>query len=82
MTVAVRCEGKGKVLVKVKPAGVEFSLECLLGEVTTTYHQFAVQSAEGKGVASVQAPSSVRWSMTIGRGEAAGTEAEDADPLA
>jgi hypothetical protein len=74
LVVAVRCEGRGEISVKVESVGVEFPLECLKGEVTTTYNQIGVQGVEKAGTVSVEAPSAVRWSMTIGRGEAAETE--------
>lgn len=71
LIVAVRCRGKGKINVTVNPAEVTFSLECLDGEVSTTYNQVGVTGVDGKGTVSVEAPSTVRWSLTIGRGEAA-----------
>ncbi|MET7616147.1 hypothetical protein [Streptomyces sp. NPDC005408] len=74
LIVAVRCQGKGTIKVTVKPVNVGFPLECVDGEVTTTYNQVGVKGVENKGTVSVQAPSAVRWSMTVGRGEAAAPE--------
>jgi hypothetical protein len=76
LIVAVRCQGKGKIEVSVKPVNVGFPLECVDGEASTTtntatsttYNEIDVAGVEKKGTVSVLAPSSVRWSMTIGRG--------------
>ncbi|MCZ4511461.1 hypothetical protein O3Q52_25385 [Streptomyces sp. ActVer] len=77
LIIAVRCQGEGEIEVSVKPVNVGFPLECVDGEASTatstststTYNQIGVAGAEKKGTVSVLAPSSVRWSMTIGRGE-------------
>ncbi|NGO45372.1 hypothetical protein [Streptomyces ureilyticus] len=45
--------------------------------MSTTYNQVGVAGVEGKGTVSVRASSTVRWSMTIGRGEAAAEEAPE-----
>jgi len=72
LIIAVRCQGKGEIEVSVKPVNVGFPLECVEGGATTTtstaYNQVDVAGVEKKGTVSVLAPSSVRWSMTIGRG--------------
>jgi hypothetical protein len=78
LIVAVRCQGTGEIKVSVKPVNVGFPLECVDGEASTTYNQVGVAGVEKKGIVSVLAPSSVRWSMTIGRGEPA--EAELPEP--
>ncbi|MFD4712981.1 hypothetical protein ACFWN5_25360 [Streptomyces sp. NPDC058430] len=70
LIVAVRCQGKGEIKVSLNPVKVGFPLKCVDGEVTTTYNQVGVTGVEKKGTVSVQAPSTVRWSLTIGRGEA------------
>lgn len=81
LIVAVSCEGAGNIKVILKSVDVEFPLECLKGEVTTTYNQVGVRGVERAGTISVQASSTVRWSMTIGRGEAAQSDAgESSDP--
>jgi len=69
LIVAVHCRGKGTMLVTVKSVDVSFPLECLAGEVSTTYNQVSVTGAERSGTVSVQAPTSVHWSMTVGRGQ-------------
>ncbi|MFF4549709.1 hypothetical protein [Streptomyces sp. NPDC001435] len=71
LIVAVRCQGAGKIKVAVRSVHVTFPLECLADQVSTTYNQVGVGGVDRSGVVSVEAPSSVRWSMTIGRGEPA-----------
>ncbi|MFF7358335.1 hypothetical protein ACFZA1_37770 [Streptomyces filipinensis] len=68
LIIAVRCQGQGTVKVAVRSVHVSFPLECLAGKVSTTYNQVAVGGADHSGVVSVEAPTGVRWSMTIGRG--------------
>ncbi|MFC8194417.1 hypothetical protein ACFUTV_03395 [Streptomyces sp. NPDC057298] len=67
LIVAVRCQGKGEIKVSVRPVKVGFPLECADGEASTIYNEVRVAGAEKKGTVSVHGPSSVRWSMTIGR---------------
>ncbi|MER8058941.1 MULTISPECIES: hypothetical protein [unclassified Streptomyces] len=74
LIVAVRCRGAGTVKVAVQSVHVSFPLECLADQVSTTYNQVGVSGADRGGVVSVEAPSSVHWSMTIGRGEPAQEE--------
>ncbi|MFJ9814743.1 hypothetical protein ACIRU3_05620 [Streptomyces sp. NPDC101151] len=74
LIVAVRCRGTGKIKVAVRSAHVSFPLECLDDQVSTTYNQVAVGGVDRSGVVSVEAPSSVRWSLTIGRGAPAQEE--------
>ncbi|MFF8970333.1 hypothetical protein [Streptomyces sp. NPDC014995] len=62
----------------MSPVHVSFPLECLTGEISTTYNQIAVTGVDRSGNVSVHAPSSVRWSMTIGRGVPAAEESPDA----
>ncbi|MCZ0988500.1 hypothetical protein [Streptomyces diastatochromogenes] len=68
LIVAVRCQGAGKIKVAVRPVRMSFPLECRADKADTIYNQVAVGGADRSGVVSVEAPSSVRWSMTIGRG--------------
>ncbi|MET9563911.1 hypothetical protein [Streptomyces tauricus] len=77
LIVAVRCQGKGKIKVSVHPVNVGFPLNCVDGEASTTYNEVDVAGVEKKGTVSVLGPSSVRWSMTVGRGEP--TEGEPAE---
>ncbi|MFI6877672.1 hypothetical protein ACIBL6_29930 [Streptomyces sp. NPDC050400] len=69
LIIAVRCQGKGELKVALKPVKVSFPLACVDGEVSTTYNQLGVTGVDKEGAVSVTAPSSVHWSMTIGRGE-------------
>ncbi|MEU1012449.1 hypothetical protein [Streptomyces sp. NPDC005890] len=74
LIVAVRCQGAGTIKVAVQSVHVTFPLECHADQVSTTYNQVGVGGVDRSGTVSVQAPSSVRWSMTIGRGEPAQEE--------
>jgi hypothetical protein len=74
LIVAVRCQGKGTIKVTVKSVHVSFPLNCLTGEVSTTYNQLAVSGVDHSGVVSVEAPSAVHWSLTVGRGAPAQEE--------
>ncbi|MFH8774930.1 hypothetical protein [Streptomyces sp. NPDC017958] len=69
LIVAVSCQGTGKIKVAVQSVHASFPLECLADQVSTTYNQLAISGVDRSGVVSVEAPSSVHWSMTIGRGE-------------
>lgn len=74
LIVAVRCQGAGRIKAAVPSVHVSFRLECLADQVSTTYNQVSVGGVDHGGVVSVEAPSSVRWSMTIGRGAPAQEE--------
>ncbi|MFE9259186.1 hypothetical protein [Streptomyces sp. NPDC006879] len=74
LIVAVRCQGKGEIKVTVPSVHVTFPLTCVEGEASTTYNQVAVKGAERGGTVSIEAPSTIRWSLTIGRGTPAETE--------
>jgi len=78
LIVAVRCQGAGKIKVAVQPVHVSFPLECLAHEVTTTYNQVDVTGVDRNGVVSVEAPSGVHWSLTVGRGAPAQAESPSA----
>ncbi|CAL9424431.1 hypothetical protein SUDANB38_01938 [Streptomyces sp. enrichment culture] len=60
--------------VVVDSVKVSFPLDCVAGKVNTTYNQVGVAGVERSGTVSVQAPSSVEWSMTVGRGKLAQQE--------
>ncbi|MCW8100375.1 hypothetical protein [Streptomyces tauricus] len=77
LVIAVRCQREGKVKLSVQPVNVAFPLNCVDGEPNTTYNEVDVAGVEKKGTVSVLGPSSVRWSMTVGRGEP--TEGEPAE---
>ncbi|MFI5549484.1 hypothetical protein [Streptomyces sp. NPDC051738] len=74
LIVAVRCQGKGTINVTVRPLAFSFPLECLDSEVSTIQNQVDIAGADDKGTVSVEAPTTVRWSMTIGHGEGAAAE--------
>ncbi|MFE3637270.1 hypothetical protein [Streptomyces sp. NPDC059168] len=74
LILAVRCQGAGRMEIAVRPVHVAFPLKCRTGRPTTIYNQVNIGGAENGGVASVEAPSSVRWAMTIGRGAPAPEE--------
>ncbi|MFG3498725.1 hypothetical protein [Streptomyces sp. NPDC047928] len=71
LIVSLDCEGPGTVRVTLRPLGTAFPVTCTPGEVTGTHQQIAVPGAHREGVVSVEAPSDVRWSLTVGRGEPA-----------
>lgn len=77
LIVAVRCQGSGEIRVAVQSVDVSFPLECVANEVSTSYNQVVVGGVEHSGTVSVAAPSTVNWSMTIGRGEPAQVESSD-----
>ncbi|MEU6317089.1 hypothetical protein [Streptomyces sp. NPDC047009] len=74
LIVAVSCQGTGKIEVAVRPASASFPLECRPGEVNTIRNEVLVHGVERTGTVSVEAPSAVRWAVTIGRGEPAQVE--------
>ncbi|UXY28078.1 hypothetical protein [Streptomyces sp. HUAS TT20] len=74
LIVALRCQDKGTIKVAVQSVHVSFPLDCLANKVSTTYNQVAVSGVDRSGVVAVEAPSSVRWSLTVGRGTAAQEE--------
>jgi hypothetical protein len=74
LIVVVRCQGTGKIEVAVRPVSVSFPLECLPGEVNTIHNEVLMHGVERSGTVSVEAPSAVRWAVTIGRGEPAQVE--------
>ncbi|MGC0338273.1 hypothetical protein [Streptomyces sp. SLBN-8D4] len=68
LIVAVSCQGEGKIKVVVRSVHVSFSQPCVADKVSTIQNQVDLTGADRDGVASVEAPSAVRWSMTIGHG--------------
>ncbi|WP_159002277.1 hypothetical protein [Streptomyces sp. NRRL B-3229] len=68
LIIAVRCQGEGKIKVAVRSVQVSFSQPCAADESSTIFNEVALTGADRDGVASVEAPSAVRWSMTIGHG--------------
>ncbi|MFF5360939.1 hypothetical protein ACFY4I_16340 [Streptomyces scabiei] len=71
LTVGAQCEGKGEIEVSLRPMGGSFSVTCRDGEVSGDYNQLSVEDADRAGTVTVNAPSTVRWSLSVGRGEPA-----------
>ncbi|WP_333779180.1 hypothetical protein [Streptomyces sp. IBSBF 3136] len=67
LILALRCQGQGEVSVTVRPVHVAFTLSCPVDRADTVYHEVRVTGTAHSGTATVEAPSTVRWSMTIGR---------------
>ncbi|MFF0227094.1 hypothetical protein [Streptomyces sp. NPDC004629] len=67
LSVLVNCQGQGTLTVEVRPMGLSFPLECAAGEVSSTYNELRLKKSRENGVVSVTAPSSVRWSLTVGQ---------------
>ncbi|WP_234535928.1 hypothetical protein [Streptomyces shenzhenensis] len=67
LSVLVNCQGQGKLTVSLEPVGLSFPLECVNGEVSSTFNQLDLKRDRGHGTVSVTAPSSVRWALTVGR---------------
>jgi hypothetical protein len=65
--IMVACQGKGTVTVTFAPSGLSFPLECVEGEVSTTYNQIELKHERESASVSVQAPSTVRWAMSVGQ---------------
>ncbi|MFE0175133.1 hypothetical protein ACFWZ2_22705 [Streptomyces sp. NPDC059002] len=67
LSVLVNCQGNGTLKVTVQPMGMYFPLNCVDGEVSSTYNELGLKKARPKGTVTVTAPSSVRWSLTVGQ---------------
>ncbi|MFC7927875.1 hypothetical protein [Streptomyces cinereoruber] len=65
--VIVSCQGKGTVNVTYTPSGLSFPLQCAEGKVSTTYNQIDLKHERTSASVNVQAPSSVRWAMSVGQ---------------
>ncbi|MEU7039404.1 hypothetical protein ABZ958_38060 [Streptomyces sp. NPDC046237] len=63
----VACQGIGTINVSYTPAGLSFPLQCVDGEVSTTYNQIELKHERESASVYVQAPSSVRWAMSVGQ---------------
>jgi hypothetical protein len=61
----VNCQGKGTLTVSLEPSGVSFPLECVPQEVTSTYNQVRLKRARGEATLQINAPSTVRWALTV-----------------
>ncbi|MFF8942551.1 hypothetical protein ACF1A5_09810 [Streptomyces sp. NPDC014864] len=67
LSVLVNCQGKGTLTISVEPIGLSFPLECVDGEVSSTFNQLALKRARDHGTVNVTAPSQVRWALTVGQ---------------
>ncbi|NJP53139.1 hypothetical protein HCJ93_24490 [Streptomyces sp. SBST2-5] len=67
LSVLVNCQGKGSVTISVKPINLTFALECVEGEVSSTYNELSLKQAREQASLSVTAPSTVRWALTVGQ---------------
>ncbi|MCH0562030.1 hypothetical protein I3F54_02255 [Streptomyces sp. MUM 2J] len=67
LSVLVNCQGEGKLTVSVDPVGLSFPLECVDGEVSSTFNQLDLKTNRTHGTVRVNAPSRVRWAITVGR---------------
>lgn len=67
LSISVNCQGRGTLTVSVKPVGLSFPLECVAGEVSSTYNELHLKTARGRGAVYVTAPSPVRWALTVGQ---------------
>ncbi|MEU4068321.1 hypothetical protein AB0F25_39015 [Streptomyces wedmorensis] len=67
LSIMVSCQGKGTVTVTYAPSGLSFPLKCVEGMVSTTYNQIDLKHKRESASVSVQAPSSVRWAVSVGQ---------------
>ncbi|MFM9590235.1 hypothetical protein ACKI1J_14140 [Streptomyces scabiei] len=77
LSVGAQCEGEGEIEVSLRPMGGSFTVTCRDGEVSGEYNQFTVSGADRAGTVTVNAPSTVRWSLSVGRGEPAEQDLDD-----
>ncbi|MGW5277037.1 hypothetical protein ACWEQP_31755 [Streptomyces sp. NPDC004044] len=64
LAIQVNCQGDGTIEVSVEPVGLSFPLECVEGEVSSTYNEIILKRARSEGSVRVEAPSGVRWALT------------------
>ncbi|MFF2847478.1 hypothetical protein ACFVT5_14240 [Streptomyces sp. NPDC058001] len=67
LSVLVNCQGEGTLTVELEPVGLSFPLECVTEEVSSIYNEMRLKQPRKKGTVSVTAPSTVRWSLTVGQ---------------
>ncbi|QIB48952.1 hypothetical protein G3H79_19430 [Streptomyces aureoverticillatus] len=67
LSVLVNCRGKGTLKVTVQPMGINFPLDCVNGEVSSTYNELGLKEARPEGTIKVTASSRVQWSLTAGQ---------------
>lgn len=67
VSIAVNCQGKGTLTVELQPVGLSFALECVAGEVSSTYNQIALKKPRKDAVVQVTVSSGVRWALSVGQ---------------
>lgn len=65
LAIQVNCQGKGTIKVFIEPVGISFPLECVAGEVSSTYNELRLERARAEGSVRVSAPSGVRWALMV-----------------
>ncbi|MFC5802092.1 hypothetical protein [Streptomyces formicae] len=65
--IMVTCQGNGTVNVTFAPSGLSFPLHCSDGDVSTTYNQIDLRYERESAFVKVQAPSTIRWAMSVGQ---------------
>ncbi|MER5885432.1 hypothetical protein ABT160_16510 [Streptomyces sp. NPDC001941] len=64
---AVSCRGTGTVTVSYDPAGLSFPLTCEQARTNSVYNRFETVRARKEASVRVDAPSTLRWSMSVGQ---------------
>lgn len=67
LSVLVNCQGKGTLKVTIQPMGMSFPLDCVDGQVSSTYNELGLKKSRPEGTVTVTASSAVRWSLTVGQ---------------
>ncbi|MFF2848862.1 hypothetical protein ACFVT5_21410 [Streptomyces sp. NPDC058001] len=67
LSVLVNCQGEATLTVELEPVGLSFPLECVTEEVSSIDNEMRLNQPRKKGTVSVTAPSTVRWSLTVGQ---------------
>ena len=65
VAIQVNCQGKGTLKVDLRPVGLSFPLECVDGEVSSTYNEIQLKRARSEGSVRITAPSTVSWALTV-----------------
>ncbi|WP_202540868.1 hypothetical protein [Streptomyces sp. SID2563] len=76
----VDCQGEGTIDVALKPVGLSFPLECVDGEVSSTYNEIQLKRARSEGSVQITAPSAVSWSLTVETDAESATRLQDGAP--
>ncbi|MFJ7154403.1 hypothetical protein ACIQUQ_05640 [Streptomyces sp. NPDC101118] len=65
--IQVNCQGKGTLTVLITAVGLSFPLQCVDGQVRSTYNEIHLKSARGDSAVEVTAPSTTTWALTVER---------------